>query len=88
MIWHGIWTGGLQLAIGWILVLLSRRWPRATGVLLIAVVAWMVWHIGGSLVRSGHESVVLVLVLIGLPFLVPAVALLASRGDAFEVKGV
>ena len=33
--WHGIWTGGLQLVVGWTLVLLCRRWPRATGWLVL-----------------------------------------------------
>lgn len=86
MSWHGIWTGGVQVLIGWALVLLSRRWPRITALLLIGIVGWMVWTTGAMLAHQGHPSVVLVISLVGLPFLVPAIALLASRDDDLDAR--
>jgi len=80
--WHGIWTAGLQLVIGWALVLLCRRWPRVTGVLVLATVAWMVWTLRTTL--AGHPAMILALIIVGLPFLVPGVALIFSRSDPAE----
>ncbi len=78
---RGLASAGVQLGVVWVLVALCRRWPRAAGALLIAVVASNAWSVRTIPATFGLPGAVLLASLVCVPFVVPAVALLASRPE-------
>jgi hypothetical protein len=85
------WSAGytasslLQLLGGWLVVFTSRRWPRATGILLFGIVAWQLREIPTALEVAGYQVAVIGIGLLTLPFLVPAIALLLSKGEQADL---
>jgi hypothetical protein len=67
-----------------LLAFASRRWPRASGAVLLVVAAFAFWFFGLAKAFRGNQGSVMVILAFVLPLCAMGVALLAARPDEVE----